>query len=142
MSSTTIVSWVDPYELAKQIGEWDTEEIVQFVKDIDRYRCDDEVTTPLHTYFTEVVTAAELEDASPPEVKWPMTMDDSAIAIHETIERGNCEANNPYNCLAVNHYAIDSVIKHYHTWLKHRGVDVVEQLASRGIRSKEVGRDS
>lgn len=62
-------------------------------------------------------------------IKWPMTLDDPAIAIHETIERGQCEANNPYNCFSVNHYSIDSVIEHYKTWLKYRGVDVDELLA-------------
>ena len=135
-----ITAWVDNHQLACQIGEWDIEEIVEFVKDIDRYRAETELTKPLREYFTEVMVSEEVGDASPPEVPWPMTIPDSARAIHETIEKGQCEANNPYNCFSVNHYAIDSVIKHYHTWLKHRGVDVVEQLASRGIGSKEVGR--
>lgn len=133
MSSTTIVSWVDPYDLARQVGEWDIEEIVEFVKDIDRYRAETELTEPLRDYFTEVMVAEEREDTDPPEeIKWPMTMDDPARAIHETIERGQCEANNPLNCLAVNHRAILSVIQHYHTWLKHRGVDVVGQLSRLG----------
>ncbi len=133
MSSTTIETWVDPYELARQVGEWDLEEIVEFVKNIDRYRAETALTEPLRDYFTEVMVAEEREDTDPPEeIKWPMTMDDPARAIHETIERGQCEANNPLNCLAVNHRAILSVIQHYHTWLKHRGVDVVGQLSRLG----------
>jgi hypothetical protein len=124
-------TWVDPYELARQVGEWEIDQIVEFVKNIDRYRCEEAVSSPLRDYFTEVMIAEERPDP-PEEIKWPMTMDDPARAIHETIERGQCEANNPLNCFSVNHRAILSVIEHYQTWLKHRGVDVVGQLSRLG----------
>lgn len=140
--SSEITSWVDHHQLACQIGDWDIADIVEFVKDIDRYRAETELTEPLRDYFTEVMKAEEVGDADPPKVQWPMTIDDPARAIHETLEHGDCGAWNPLNCFAVDHRMILVTIKHYHTWLKSRGVDVVEQLASRGISSPEVGREA
>jgi len=61
--------------------------------------------------------------------KWPMTLTDPALAVHETAEQGNCEANNPYNCFAVSHRAIEDTIEYYKEWLKLRGVDVDELLS-------------
>lgn len=72
-------------------------------------------------------------------MKWPMTLS-AARAVHETIERGQCEAYNPLNCLAVSHRTIEATILHYNEWLRLRGVDVDELLASRGVSSEEVGR--
>jgi hypothetical protein len=72
--------------------------------------------------------------------RWPMSLTDPALAIHEAAENGNCEAWNPYNCFAVSHRAIEATIEHYKVWLKLRGVDVDELLASRSISSEEVGR--
>jgi hypothetical protein len=126
--SSEITSWVDHHQLACQIGEWDIEEIVEFVKDIDRYRAETALSEPLRKYFVEVMKSEELAE----DVKWPMTMNDPARAIHETIESGNCEAWNPLNCMAVSHRTIQATIDHYHTWLKHREVDVVGQLSRLG----------
>lgn len=61
--------------------------------------------------------------------KWPMTLTDPAIAIHETFERGDCPANNPYNCFNVSHRTVEETINQYKVWLKLRGVDVDELLA-------------
>lgn len=134
--NSEISAWVDHHHLACQVGEWDIDDIVEFVKDIDKYRAETALSEPLRDYFVMVMKEEELDE----EVKWPMTMDDAPRAIHETIENGNCEAWNPLNCFSVPHRTILATIEHYHTWLKHRGVDVVEQLASRGISSEEVGR--
>lgn len=139
MSNSEISAWVDHHHLACQVGEWDIEDIVEFVKDIDRYRAETALTEPLRDYFVEVMKEEEASEVAP-EVQWPMTIGDPARAIHETFEYGDCPARNPYNCLSISHRTIEATIEQYHVWLKHRGVDVVEQLASRGISSKEVGR--
>lgn len=137
--SSEITAWVDHHQLACQIGEWDISDIVEFVKDIDRYRAETELTEPLRDYFVEVMQDEEAS-ATPEEVKWPMTLEDPAMAIHETFEYGDCPARNPYNCFNVSHRTIEATIDQYKIWLKHRGVDVDELLASRSVSSKEVGR--
>lgn len=53
--SHEICSWVDPYVLARQVGEWDIPDIVEFVKDIDKYRAEDELSESLRDYFVMIV---------------------------------------------------------------------------------------
>lgn len=126
--SSVITAWVDHHQLACQVGEWDIPDIVEFVKDIDRYRAETELTEPLRDYFVEVMKAEESQIEAP-EATWPMTLGDPANAIHETFEHGDCPAFNPYNCLNVSHKKIEATIEQYKVWLKHRGVDVDELLA-------------
>lgn len=76
----------------------------------------------------------DLADAG---VEWPYYIDDEEKAIHFSQDK-DCPYSNPQNC--PRHYEAVRHVMAYKAWLKYRGVDVDELLASRGVSSEEVGR--
>lgn len=55
MSNSEISAWVDHHHLACQVSEWDIDDIVEFIKDIDKYRAETALSEPLRDYFVEVM---------------------------------------------------------------------------------------
>jgi len=124
------------------LDQFSQEELLDFVATLDDTVGDWDFTRALRDYFVKEMQkiADEEDDTEEKEpTPWPMNLS-ASMAVHETIEYGDCGAYNPLNCLAVDHRLIETTINHNNTWLKHRGVDVDELLASRGVSSKEVGR--
>lgn len=72
-----------------------------------------------------------------PGAPWPYNIGDEIKATHFAMDK-DCPYSNPSNC--PRHYEAIRNIMAYKAWLKYRGVDVDEQLASRSVSSEEVGR--
>lgn len=123
---------VDPDEVADVITQQGEKMALDFIIAIDENMCDLSFSESLRDYFIAVCAKEyEAEAMLPTEIPWPMSMRDPARAVHEVFEHGDCGALNPLNCFAVDHRVVTGTIDQYKEWLKHRGVDVDEQLASR-----------
>lgn len=123
---------VDLYQVIDAVTQRGEQAAMDLVIAIDEDMCELSFSEKLRDHFIEVCAKEyEAEAMLPTEIPWPMSMRDPARAVHEVFEHGDCGALNPLNCFAVDHRVVTGTIDQYKEWLKHRGVDVDEQLASR-----------